>query len=88
MILTRLKRPGEALFAHLAATAHLLGLLDLEDGRSGVADGEKQLRVLIEACRAMAPIHGGVSLFLQTSAGSCCLAVLEALRELVHERNE
>ena len=48
----------EALFAHLAASAHLLGLLDLEDGRTGVADREEQLRVLVEARGAVAPIHG------------------------------
>ena len=48
----------EALFAHLAPTAHLLRLLDLEDGRTGVADREEQLRVLVEARGAVAPIHG------------------------------
>ena len=48
-VLAGLQRPLEALFAHLTASAHLLGLLDLEDGRSGVADGEEQLRVLVEA---------------------------------------
>src|SRR4051794_14933743 len=58
MVLAGLEGPLEALFAHLTATADLLGLLDLEDGRSGVADGEEQLRVLIEAGRAVAPIHG------------------------------
>ena len=52
------ERPREALLAHVTASAHLLGLLDLEDGRSGVADGEEQLRVLVEAGRAVAPIHG------------------------------
>jgi len=59
VVLTGLERPREALFAHLAASAHLLGLLDLEDGRTGVADREEQLRVLVEAGRAVAPIHGG-----------------------------
>ena len=59
VVLSGLERPGEALLAHVAATAHLLGLLDLEDGRTGVADREEQLRVLVEASRTMAPIHGG-----------------------------
>src|SRR6478672_7606975 len=58
VVLTRLQRPGKALLAHVAATAHLLGLLDLEDGRAGVADGEEQLWVLVEASRTVAPIHG------------------------------
>src|SRR5436190_530779 len=62
MVLSRLEGPGEALLAHLAASAHLLGFLDLEDGRSGVADREEQLRVLIEARRAVTPIHGGLLL--------------------------
>ena len=58
VVLAGLERPGEALLAHVAAPAHLLGLLDLEDGRSGVADREEQLRVLVEAGRTVAPIHG------------------------------
>ena len=58
MVLASLQRPREALFAHLAASAHLLGLLDLEDGRTGVADREEQLRVLVEALGTVAPIHG------------------------------
>ncbi len=68
VVLTSLERPREALFAHLAATAHLLGLLDLEDGRTGVADREEQLRVLVEAGRAAAPIHGRGFLFLHLQA--------------------
>ena len=58
VVLTSLERPREALLAYLAATAHLLGLLDLEDGRTGVADREEQLRVLVEARGTVAPIHG------------------------------
>jgi hypothetical protein len=38
VVLSRLQRPGETLLLDVAATAHLLGLLDLEDGRTGVAD--------------------------------------------------
>ncbi len=53
----------EALLAHLAASAHLLGLLDLEDGRTGVADREEQLRVLVEARGTVTPIHGWASSF-------------------------
>ncbi len=58
VVLPRLERPREALLAHVAASAHLLGLLDLEDGRTGVADREEQLRVLVEAGGTVAPIHG------------------------------
>ena len=58
MILAGLEGPLQALFAHVAASAHLLGLLDLEDGRTGVADREEQLRVLVEARRTVTPIHG------------------------------
>ena len=64
VVLTGLQRPRKTLLAHLAATAHLLGLLDLEDGRTGVADREEQLWVLVEARRAMAPIHGVELLFV------------------------
>ena len=65
VVLAGLQGPGQALFAHVTTTAHLLGLLDLEDRGSGVADREEQLRVLVEACRAAAPIHDvGVFLFL------------------------
>jgi hypothetical protein len=62
VVLAGLERPRETLLAHLAASADLLGLLDLEDGRPGVADREEQLWILIEACRAVAPVHGDDSL--------------------------
>jgi hypothetical protein len=68
VILSRLERPGEALFAHLATSAHLLGLLHLEEGRTGVADREEQLWILVEARRAVAPIHGGELLIFAEAA--------------------
>ena len=72
VVLAGLEGPGKTLFAYLTATADLLGLLDLEDRGTGVADGEEQLRVLVEACGAAAPIHGwGDSLF--HIASGCCL---------------
>ena len=58
MILAGLEGPLQALLAHVAASADLLGLLDLEDGRTGVADREEQFRVLVEARGTVAPIHG------------------------------
>src|SRR4029453_13052784 len=59
MVLAGFEGPREALFAHVAAAAHLLRLLDLHDRGAGVADGEEQFRVLIEASGPVAPIHGG-----------------------------
>src|SRR4051794_12871385 len=58
VVLPGLVGPCEALFAHVAASAHLLGLLDLEDRGTGVADREEQFRVLVEARRTVTPIHG------------------------------
>ena len=58
VVLPGLEGPCEALFAHVAASAHLLGLLDLQDGRTGVADREEQFRVLVEARGTVTPIHG------------------------------
>src|SRR4029079_116910 len=73
---------------------HLLGLLDLEDGRTGVADREEQLRILVEARGTVAPIHGWGILFPWTT-GQVCLAVGLAgaaaswagLSERIHERH-
>src|SRR5689334_1096350 len=59
VVLAGFQCPGEALLTHVATTAHLLGLLDLHDRGPGVADGEEQFRVLIEANGPVAPIHGG-----------------------------
>jgi hypothetical protein len=91
MVLPRLKSPREALFAHLAASAYLLGLLDLEDGRPGVADREEQLWVLVEAGRAVAPIHGGellvVSVIVRQVSRSTMLfpASVHLCCERIHE---
>jgi hypothetical protein len=57
VVLTGLERPLQALVADVAPTAHDLGLLDLEDGRSGVADREEEFGIFVEACAAMAPVH-------------------------------
>ncbi len=59
VVLPGLEGPCEALFAHVAASAHLLGLLDLQDRGPGVADREEQLRVLVEARGTVTPIHWG-----------------------------
>ena len=58
VVLSGLEGPCEALFAHVAASAHLLGLLDLQDRGTGVADREEQFRVLVEARGTVTPIHG------------------------------
>ena len=43
----------------LATGAHHLGLGDLGDGGTGVADGEEELRVNGETCGLAAPVHKG-----------------------------
>src|SRR3954451_791238 len=58
VVLPGLEGPCEALFAHVAASAHLLRLLDLKDRGAGVADREEQFRVLVEARGTVSPIHG------------------------------
>ena len=58
MILTRLQRPLQACVPDVASPTDLLGLFYLEEGRSGIADWEEQLRVLIQTGGLMAPIHG------------------------------
>jgi hypothetical protein len=47
VVLAGLEGPLEALFAHVATTADDLRLLDLEDGRAGVADREEELGVFV-----------------------------------------
>src|SRR5947199_8595554 len=58
-VLTGLKRPLEALVGRGTAPADRLGLLDLQQGRTGRPDREEQLRVLIAAGSTVAPVHGG-----------------------------
>ena len=60
VVLTGLKGPLKTLLPDVATPADLLGFLDLEDGRTGVSDGEEQFRVFIETSRTVAPIHGWV----------------------------
>jgi hypothetical protein len=57
MVLTGLQCPLQALLPDVTAAAYDLGLFDLQDGRTRVADGEEELRILIEACRIVAPVH-------------------------------
>jgi hypothetical protein len=47
MVLPGLECPLQALIADITAAAYDLGLFDLQDGRTRVADGEEELRVLI-----------------------------------------
>src|SRR5262249_29877805 len=62
-VLAALDRPFQAGFHHRAASAYLFGLVDLEQGRPRVADGEEQLRVHLTAGGVMAPVHAVHSLF-------------------------
>src|SRR5207248_4655659 len=58
-VLTGVERPLEALVGRGTAPADRLGLLDLQQGRTGRPDREEQLRVLIAAGSTVAPVHGG-----------------------------
>jgi len=57
-VLTGLDGPLEARVDDRAAAADSLGLVDLQQRRAGVPDGEEQLGVLVETRCAVAPIHG------------------------------
>jgi hypothetical protein len=57
MVLTGIESPLKASFAYVAATADLLGLRDLHQRWSRVADRKEQLRVFGQAGSLMAPIH-------------------------------
>jgi hypothetical protein len=61
MVLSGFKCPLEAGVSDVTATAHLLGLLDLEQGRASVPYREEQLRILIKTGSLMAPIHGVIT---------------------------
>src|SRR5699024_3438931 len=61
-LLPRAQCPVQARLGDGTAAAHTLGLLDLHEGGAGRPDGEEQLRVLVAAERAVAPVHGGVLL--------------------------
>src|SRR5205823_467832 len=56
-LLARGHRPLEALGPDLASHADGLGRRRLDRGRSGVPDGEEELRVLVLASRSMDPLH-------------------------------
>src|SRR5690348_5111037 len=58
-ILPGFQSPLQARLGNGATPAHRFGLLDLEHGRSGGADREEQLRVLVAADGTMAPVHEG-----------------------------
>src|SRR5690349_23245097 len=61
-VLARAEGPVQARLHHGAAAADGLCLLDLNHCRAGRPDREEQLRVLVAAERAVAPVHGGVLL--------------------------
>src|SRR5690606_6462357 len=56
-VLAGLHGPLEAAVHDVAAPADGLGLIDLQQRRPGVPDREEQLRVLVEARGAVAPVH-------------------------------
>src|SRR5690606_17086785 len=57
-VLTGLERPLQALLDHRAAAADGLGFLDLQQRRTGVADGEEELGVFLAANGVVTPVHG------------------------------
>jgi hypothetical protein len=56
-VLAGLDRPLETRVNDGAAAANTFGFLNLEEGGPCVSYGEKQFRVLVEAGRAVTPIH-------------------------------
>src|SRR3954454_24092887 len=60
VVLAGLKRPLKALFANITTAAYDFRLFDLQDGGTRVADGEEELRVLIEAGRTITQIPGAL----------------------------
>src|SRR5690606_39621054 len=54
------QRLSQALLGDGATPADGLSLLDLKERRAGRPDGEEQLRVLVAAGRAVAPVVGGL----------------------------
>ena len=71
----KLVRDSVQAFVHDRATpADRLGLFDLNQGRSGVADREEQLGVLVTAGSLMAPVHAYHS-NIQHAPGSPTLVI-------------
>src|SRR5574340_933755 len=56
-ILTGLEGPGQAFGGDGAAGAHHLGIGNLREGRTTVAHGEEQLRILVATDCLVAPVH-------------------------------
>jgi hypothetical protein len=56
-VLAGFEGPLKAGVNHRAAAANAFRFLDLEEGWPCVSNGEKQFRVLVEARRAVTPIH-------------------------------
>ena len=60
-ILTGFQGPLQAGLCYFTAATYGLRFLNLKQGGSGVADREEELRILIEACCTVSPIHGDLS---------------------------
>src|SRR5699024_9751312 len=60
-ILTGFQGPLQAGLGYFTAATYGLRFLNLKQGGSGVADREEELRILIEACCTVSPIHGDLS---------------------------
>jgi len=57
-VLAGLERPLQTLVHHGTAPADGLGFLDLQQRRTGVADGEEELGVFLAANGVVTPVHG------------------------------
>lgn len=60
-ILTGFEGPLKAGLCNFTTATDSLCFLNLEQRGSGVADREEELRILIEACCTVSPIHGDLS---------------------------
>src|SRR5437763_6396871 len=74
-VLTGVERPLEALVCRGTAPADRLGLLDLQQGRTGRPDREEQLRVLIAAGSTVAPVMAATLLGWWIDGGAMFLSV-------------
>jgi len=58
-VLAAVNGPAEAVIEHLAPTADLLGLFNLQERGAAVSDREEQLWIYLATGGDVAPVHGG-----------------------------
>jgi len=75
-ILTGIDSPLQADINYLTGTAHCFCFFNLQKGRSGVSNGEKQFGILIQASSTATPIHSWTSfnlLVVHWHRGASCV---------------